>query len=210
MNVYIVELSRQLATRGVEVEIFTRATSSELPPTVSLAPGVLVRHITAGPYEGLRKDDLPAQLCAFTAGLMRVEAAHEPGHYDAVHSHYWLSGQVGWVAAERWAVPLVHTAHTLAKVKNSALAEGDAPEPAARVIGEAAGGRRLDPAHRQHPGRGGSARSSSMTPRSPASMSSRPAWTSRCSVRARRRPLAPGSECLLMRQSCCSSGACSR
>jgi D-inositol-3-phosphate glycosyltransferase len=53
-----------------------------------------------------------------------------------VHSHYWLSGQVGWVAAERWAVPLVHTAHTLAKVKNAALADGDAPEPAARVIGE--------------------------------------------------------------------------
>jgi D-inositol-3-phosphate glycosyltransferase len=67
---------------------------------------------------------------------MRVEAAHEPGYYDAVHSHYWLSGQVGWVAAERWAVPLVHTAHTLAKVKNAALAEGDVPEPLARVIGE--------------------------------------------------------------------------
>jgi D-inositol-3-phosphate glycosyltransferase len=136
MNVYIVELSRQLAARGVEVEIFTRATSSDLPPVVPLVPGVLVRHVTAGPYEGLRKSDLPAQLCAFTAGLMRVEAAHEPGHYDVVHSHYWLSGQVGWVAAERWAVPLVHTAHTLAKVKNAALAEGDVPEPAARVIGE--------------------------------------------------------------------------
>jgi len=136
MNVYVVELSRQLAARGVEVEIFTRATTSDLPPVVPLAPGVLVRHVTAGPYEGLRKDDLPAQLCAFTAGLMRVEAAHEPGYYDAVHSHYWLSGQVGWVAAERWAVPLVHTAHTLAKVKNAALAAGDAPEPAFRVIGE--------------------------------------------------------------------------
>jgi D-inositol-3-phosphate glycosyltransferase len=136
MNVYVVELSRQLAARGVEVEIFSRATTSELPPVVPIAPGVLVRHITAGPYEGLRKDDLAAQLCAFTAGLMRVEAAHEPGYYDAVHSHYWLSGQVGWVAAERWAVPLVHTAHTLAKVKNAALAEGDPPEPAARVIGE--------------------------------------------------------------------------
>jgi D-inositol-3-phosphate glycosyltransferase len=136
MNVYVVELSRQLAARGVEVEIFTRATTSDLPPVVHLAPGVLVRHVTAGPYEGLRKDDLPAQLCAFTAGLMRVEAAHEPGYYDAVHSHYWLSGQVGWVAAERWAVPLVHTAHTLAKVKNAALAVGDAPEPPSRVIGE--------------------------------------------------------------------------
>ena len=53
-----------------------------------------------------------------------------------MHSHYWLSGQVGWLAKERWGVPLVHTAHTLAKVKNALLAAGDAPEPTARVIGE--------------------------------------------------------------------------
>jgi D-inositol-3-phosphate glycosyltransferase len=33
-------------------------------------------------------------------------------------------------------VPLVHTAHTLARVKNAALAEGDPPEPMVRVIGE--------------------------------------------------------------------------
>ena len=59
-----------------------------------------------------------------------------PGHYDLVHSHYWLSGQVGWLAKDRWGVPLVHTAHTLAKVKNRLLATGDAPEPRARVIGE--------------------------------------------------------------------------
>jgi D-inositol-3-phosphate glycosyltransferase len=136
MNVYVVELSRQLAELGIDVEIFTRATRSGLPPEVRLDDGVLVRHVTAGPYEGLGKTDLPAQMCAFTAGLLRVEAAHEPGWYDLVHSHYWLSGQVGWVVAERWGVPLVHTAHTLAKVKNAALAEGDAPEPLVRVIGE--------------------------------------------------------------------------
>ena len=39
MNVYIVEVSRRLAEIGVEVEIFTRATSSELPPVVEMAPG---------------------------------------------------------------------------------------------------------------------------------------------------------------------------
>ena len=136
MNVYIVELARQLAAYGTEVEIFTRATRSEHEPVVELAPGVLVRHVIAGPLEGLGKNDLPAQLCAFTAGLLRVEAAHEPGWYDLVHSHYWLSAQVGWIAAERWAVPHIFTAHTLAKIKNAALAEGDAQEPRARVIGE--------------------------------------------------------------------------
>jgi D-inositol-3-phosphate glycosyltransferase len=137
MNVYVVELSRRLAALGVQVDLITRATSSELPPTVELAPGVTVRHVTAGPFEGLAKEDLPAQLCAFTAGLLRIEAAREPGFYDLVHSHYWLSGQVAWLAAERWDVPLVHTMHTMAKVKNLTLADDDNPEPLAREIGEA-------------------------------------------------------------------------
>lgn len=136
MNVYIVELAQQLAAAGTEVEIFTRATSGMVPTTVELAPGVLVRHVDAGPYEGLAKEDLPAQLCAFTHGVMRAWAYHRPGYYDLVHSHYWLSGHVGWLAAQRWGVPLVHAMHTMAKVKNAALAEGDTPEPASRVIGE--------------------------------------------------------------------------
>ncbi|MFJ4711604.1 D-inositol-3-phosphate glycosyltransferase [Streptomyces sp. NPDC088785] len=136
MNVYIVELAKRLAAINIEVEIFTRATTGGLPPVVELAPGVLVRHVDAGPYEGLAKEDLPAQLCAFTHGVMQAWAGHRPGHYDLVHSHYWLSGHVGWLAAERWGAPLVHAMHTMAKVKNAALAEGDTPEPAARVIGE--------------------------------------------------------------------------
>lgn len=136
MNVYVLQTALQLARRGVEVEIFTRATSSADAPTVAVAPGVLVRNVVAGPFEGLDKYDLPTQLCAFTAGVLRAEATHEPGYYDVVHSHYWLSGQVGWLARDRWAVPLVHTAHTLAAVKNAALAEGDAPEPPLRAVGE--------------------------------------------------------------------------
>jgi len=137
MNVYVVELARRLAALDVEVEIFTRATRSDLDPVVELTPGVNVRHVTAGPFEGLAKEDLPAQLCAVTAGVLRAEAQHEPGWYDLVHSHYWLSGQVGWLAAERWGVPLVHSMHTMATVKNLTLADGDTPEPAARAIGEA-------------------------------------------------------------------------
>jgi D-inositol-3-phosphate glycosyltransferase len=136
MNVYIVETAVRMARRGVPVEIFTRATSSDQPPVAELAPGVLVRHVAAGPFEGLGKQDLPSQLCAFTAGVLRAEARQEPGWYGVVHSHYWLSGQVGWLARDRWGVPLVHSAHTLARVKNAALAEGDTPEPMVRVIGE--------------------------------------------------------------------------
>jgi D-inositol-3-phosphate glycosyltransferase len=137
MNVYVVEVARRLAAAGIEVEVFTRTTSSDLPPVVELAPGLSVRHVSAGPFEGLAKEDLPGRLCAFTAGVLRAEATRDPGHYDLVHSHYWLSGQVGWLAAQRWGTPLVHTMHTMAKVKNSALAIGDVAEPLARELGEA-------------------------------------------------------------------------
>lgn len=136
MNVYVLQTALELARRGTEVEIFTRATSSDLPPVAEAAPGVLVRHVVAGPFEGLDKNDLPTQLCPFTAEVLRQEARHLPGHYDLVHSHYWLSGQVGWLARDRWRVPLVFTAHTLAAVKNAALADGDTPEPETRMIGE--------------------------------------------------------------------------
>ncbi|MDM7830453.1 glycosyltransferase [Cellulomonas edaphi] len=164
MNVYVLELSRALAARGARVEVFTRATSSDLPETVVLpgadasgaplapeesravlldedvppgvVPPVLVHHVPAGPFERLDKNDLPGVLCGMAAGVLRTESARRPGWYDVVHSHYWLSGQVGRIAADRWEVPLVHTAHTLARVKNAALAPGDDAEPPARELGE--------------------------------------------------------------------------
>lgn len=137
MNVYVLETARRLARAGIDVDIFTRRTTAAEAPVVEVEPGLVVRHIAAGPYEGLGKEDLPGQLCAFAAGMMRV-AAHAPeGHYDLVHSHYWLSGQVGWLAADRWDVPLVHTMHTMARVKNLHRAAGDAEEPMGREIGEA-------------------------------------------------------------------------
>lgn len=136
LNVYVTEVARELAARGVEVDIFTRATRSDQPSRIEAAPGVSVRHVLAGPFEGLDKDALPAQLCVFAREVLRAEAEHQPAHYDVVHSHYWLSGQVGALARDRWGVPLVHTMHTMAKVKNAYLADGDSPEPSARIIGE--------------------------------------------------------------------------
>jgi D-inositol-3-phosphate glycosyltransferase len=137
LNVYVVEASKRLAERGVEVEIFTRAVCRDTPPAVEMAPGVLVRNVVAGPFEELDKNVLPAQICQFTFGVLRTEASFAPGRYDLLHAHYWLSGQVAAVAAERWGVPLVQSMHTLGKVKNLALAAGDCAEPQARIRGEA-------------------------------------------------------------------------
>ena len=109
LNVYVIELSRRLAAAGIEVDIFTRATSSRHDPVQAAGDGITVHNIHAGPFEGLSKGELPGQLCVFAREVLRTEAAKPLGHYDLVHSHYWLSGQVGALARDRWGVPLVHT-----------------------------------------------------------------------------------------------------
>ncbi|GAA3278168.1 D-inositol-3-phosphate glycosyltransferase [Streptomyces lavendulae subsp. grasserius] len=131
MNVYMVQLSRALAEQGVEVDLFTRCRGEARPPRDLLAPGVRVRHLEAGPRAALAKEDMPALVVPFSLALLKEER-----RYDLVHSHYWLSGQAGRIAAAGWRIPLVHTAHTLARVKNAALADGDTPEPELRVRGE--------------------------------------------------------------------------
>jgi len=138
MNVYLTSLARALADAGATVDIFTRATRPDAPSVVPLADGVAVRHVHAGPARELAKEELPARVPEFTANLVGDEEWVRRAPYDVVHSHYWLSGLAASVASPLWAAPLVHTMHTLAKVKNAALAPGDAPEPCSRIRGEEA------------------------------------------------------------------------
>ncbi len=133
LNVSVREITSRLAARGVEVDVFTRWADPDLPPTVSLADGVQVHHIAAGPRRRVDKLEVANHLCAFLLGLQRHPAA---GTHDLVHAHYWLSGWVGRRVAERWEVPLVQTFHTLGVLKNSTLAPGDRPEPPLRLVAE--------------------------------------------------------------------------
>jgi D-inositol-3-phosphate glycosyltransferase len=138
LNVYIVEVARRMAALDVEVEIFTRAISPDIPPLAELVPGVLVRHVAAGPPKELDKNDLPGTLAQFTSEMLRTGAARETGGYDLIHAHHWLAGRVGAVAKQRWNVPLVQSMHSLGAVKNAAMAPGDEQEPASRIAGETA------------------------------------------------------------------------
>jgi len=142
MNVYIRQVARRLAEMGVKVDIFTRASSGNGEWLREVDPCVRVIHIEAGPDEPLPKSDLPEHLCAFLYSLLRFEAAEaarlgvDGPIYDVVHSHYWLSGWVARKVAERWRVPYVHSFHTLGRVKNLTLADGDDPEPPLRIANE--------------------------------------------------------------------------
>jgi D-inositol-3-phosphate glycosyltransferase len=132
MNVAVSRLAHELAGMGIAVEVFTRRSGPDLPASVTLADGVRVHHVDAGP-PGARKGDLTSHMCAFYLGV----AAHPAIEgLDLLHGHYWMSGWVGRQASKRLGLPLVQTFHTLGKVKNAALAPGDRPEPPLRLAAE--------------------------------------------------------------------------
>ena len=136
MNIYVVETAKKMAESGVKVDIFTRANKSGMPATVEIAEGVTVKHLEVGHHEGLSKEELPGQISALTSEFMKLQRKLPKDYYDVIHSHYWISGQLGWMISEQTGVPLIHTMHTMAKVKNLNLAEGEKPEPKIRALGE--------------------------------------------------------------------------
>ena len=134
MNIYVAESAARMAAQGVEVDIFTRRDHLDLPEVVELSPGVNVHHLDAGHDLHWTKEQVPAHFNELTAEFKK--ALSNERNYDLIHSHYWLSGKVAMPVAKELKLPLVHTMHTMARVKNLNLAEGERPEPMIRVQGE--------------------------------------------------------------------------
>ena len=132
MNIYVLESAQRMAAMGVEVDIFTRRTENESPETVEISQGVRVRYFDCG-HGHLTKEQMPAHILGLSKEFLRIVKDEK---YDAIHSHYWISGKVAMPAAAKLGIPLIHTMHTMARVKNLNLAEGESPEPMIRVQGE--------------------------------------------------------------------------
>ena len=132
MNIYVVEAAQRMAAMGVEVDIFTRRTNPDQAEIVEISKGVRVRHFACG-HGALTKEELPARINGLSKEFLRILKEE---NYDVIHSHYWISGKVAMAASKELGIPLVHTMHTMARVKNLNLAEGESPEPMIRVQGE--------------------------------------------------------------------------
>ena len=132
MNIYVVESAQRMAAMGVSVDIFTRRTHARETDIVEISPGVRVRYFDCG-HGTLTKEQLPVHIAGLSREFLRIVKEES---YDAIHSHYWISGKVAMAASRELGIPLVHTMHTMARVKNLNLAEGETPEPMIRVQGE--------------------------------------------------------------------------
>lgn len=119
MNVYVLELSRELARLGYEVDVFTRRDDAIARPVEAIAENLRLVRIDAGPPEPIDKEAIVAHLPEFAQRLHDF-ATDQKTPYAIVHSHYWQSGRAGAVLARDLQVPHVVMFHTLGEVKNRA------------------------------------------------------------------------------------------
>lgn len=119
LNVYVVELARQLVKRGCEVDIFSRTSDLSQPEVTVMSPGLRAIHLRAGPRRYLAPETMLQHIPAFSEQVLRF-AEEEGLGYDLIHSHYWLSGLAGEELKRAWDVPHVTMFHTLGEIKNRA------------------------------------------------------------------------------------------
>ena len=120
MNVYVRQIAAELASRGCQVDVFTRAHDLDEPRIVPIGDGARVIHLEAGPPD-TELDNLHSHTSAFSEAVSLFERS-EGIRYDLVHSHYWLSGIVGIELGRLWNSPHFATFHTLARTKQRARA----------------------------------------------------------------------------------------
>src|SRR2546430_11844409 len=115
-NVYVDEVSRNLARRGYLVDVFTRRDSIDTPEVIEWAPGVRVVSLAAGPLQSRPKDELWPFMSEFRDALLHFMERDEV-RYDLVHGNFWMSGWVATELRERLGIPAVQIFHAMGKTK---------------------------------------------------------------------------------------------
>lgn len=125
---YVVELARALARlpEVARVDLFTRKVidpaihKDYAQPIEKLAEGASIVRIDCGAEEYIRKEELWDHLDTFADNLLAYlgDLGLRP---DALHTHYADAGYVGQRVALQMGLPLIHTGHSLGRVKRRRL-----------------------------------------------------------------------------------------
>ena len=127
-TLYVVELAQALAKQqGIcQVDLITQrvvdpAVSSDYAkPVEKLGDKVRIVRIDAAPEQYLPKEQLWDHLDCFADHL--VNFFNEENRFpDIFHSHYADAGYVGSRLSNQLGIPLIHTGHSLGRVKRSRL-----------------------------------------------------------------------------------------
>ena len=115
-NVYVDEVSRNLARLGYVVDVFTRRDAEDAPEIIEWALNVRIINLKAGPATFLLKDNLWQFMPAFRDAFLDFSERNEL-RYDLLHSNFWMSG---WVASElqrHLNIPAIQIFHAMGKTK---------------------------------------------------------------------------------------------
>lgn len=127
-TLYVVELARALADRPEvsQVDLLTRrvvdpgVSDDYARPVEVLSGEARIVRIDCGPEEYVRKEELWDHLDAFVDNTMAFYA-EEGSKPDLIHSHYADAGYVGVRISSSLGLPLIHTGHSLGRVKRRRL-----------------------------------------------------------------------------------------
>jgi len=131
-TLYVVELAQALASQPQvgQVDLITRRLvddeiSADYAEEIEhLGPSLRIVRINAGPEEYIPKEQLWDHLDSFADNLAEFFSAQER-FPDILHSHYADAGYVASRLAHQLGIPLIHTGHSLGRVKrNRFLASG--------------------------------------------------------------------------------------
>lgn len=125
---YVLELAHALSQRPevAKVDLLTRLIDDQqidsdyAEPIEELGGGARIVRINAGPPGYIPKEELWDHLDAFADNTVaRLQSGKRLP--DLIHSHYADAGYVGSLIAHQLGIPLIHTGHSLGRVKRRRL-----------------------------------------------------------------------------------------
>lgn len=123
--VYVLELSRSLASLGYEVDILTRQFENQ-PSQEDVDERVRVLRFRCGGPDFIPKETLCNAIPEWVQRVGKFVAA-SPDEYAFINSHYWDAGLAGQSLANRFRIPHIHTPHSIGSWKRDNM-DGDASE----------------------------------------------------------------------------------
>lgn len=123
--VYVLELSKKLASLGYDVDIWTRRFDGQ-PAEEVVAPGVRIVRVACGPAGFVPKEIMHRHIeewCDNAINLIRSEGLT----YEFIDTHYWDAGLAGRILARRLGVKHFHTPHSLGLAKQRQMETAGSP-----------------------------------------------------------------------------------
>ncbi len=123
--VYVLELSKALAKKGIKVDIFTRG-FDKYKEEEQVCENLKIVRIPCGSDKFVPKEKLYEIMPEFSENIMKyIEKKRKK--YDIIHSHYWDGGYAGILLSKMLDIPHIHTPHTLGKAKKLEMDIEEAP-----------------------------------------------------------------------------------